>query len=69
VAETTIDRSEIEEKRQDLIDRHAAVRSELDRLSRLAMQMQGAIAGLDEILAPDVEDVLPDGMELDDGSK
>ena len=69
MAETTIERSEVEEKREDLTKRLAAVRGELNRLSRLAMQLEGAMAGLDEILAPDVEDVLPDGMELDDGSK
>lgn len=63
-ADDGINRAALEAKRVEYADRLASVRQDLERLSRLAMQLQGAIGGLDELLAPDIEDVLPEGAEI-----
>lgn len=70
MATETVSVADVEAKRRELADRLGAVRRELDRLSRLALHLQGAIAGLDELLpAPDISEVLPEGMELDNGTE
>jgi len=61
-----VDAGELQAKRDEYAGQLARVQREIDDLARTAMQLQGAIAAMDELLAPDLADVLPEGAEIDD---
>jgi len=50
-----VTRAVLQERRQEFVERSSKVRAEMERLSRLAIQLQGAIAAYDELLATDDE--------------